>query len=464
MLTVTLASLLVAAGADRSSVELSYPHVLQRDDFCGEADVAMAFNGKITQEQVFALTGVDPALGRGAYTDDLARALRALGVDPGAVWYHPKTSAGVDDEFQAMHDDLVGGRPSIVTMHYSDKPNTTEHMRLVIGYDAASDEVIYQEPAEKDGAHTRMKRALFEKLWTFRPRADRISIIRFRLPAAKDMPVPVVDVETSPSKADAAQHVMKMRDDKMLPAGVTLVWEKPFLVVGDEAPSEVKARAREYVRWTRDLLLKDFFDEAPAHIQEVWILKDAASYVKMSKSLFQRDPDTPYGYYLSERRALIMNIKPGYGTLTHELTHPFFAHAWGTDDDGEAPSWLNEGVASLFERPAEKNGHLVGKVNWRLPSLLSALKDKSAPSFDELVHMTSKQFYEEDRGANYAEARYLCYWLQERGFLAKLVKRAHELRAKDPSGWTALGEVLGKDPGELRPEWERFVRGLAGNT
>ncbi len=57
-------------------------------------------------------------------------------------------------------------------------------------------------------------------------------------------------------------------------------------------------------------------------------------------------------------------------------------------------------------------------------------------------------------------ARYLCYWLQEKGLLIKFVTRAQELKAKDATGWTALQEVLGADPDTLQKGWEKFVLAL----
>lgn len=219
----------------------------------------------------------------------------------------------------------------------------------------------------------------------------------------------------------------------------------------------MRDRAKNIVRWTRDLLLKDFFAQSPATLQEVWILKDKPTYEKFSRELFKTEPSTPYGYYLSGRRALVMNIKPGYGTLTHELVHPFMHHAFKDNE----PGWLNEGLASLFERPAERDGHLVGKVNWRLPGLLGGLKAGTVPSFRTLVHLSSNDFYDDASGTHYAAARYLCYWLQEKGLLSKFVRRAIALREKDPTGWQALTEVLGADPDSFRPEWEKFVKALA---
>jgi hypothetical protein len=448
-----------ALAAEPTSVQLTgFPFIRQKPDFCGEADVAMALQRlgqPVTQDQVFTLAGIDPTQGRGAVTNELATALRALSIEPGKVWYRidPRNAAAqTDAQWRALHADLLSGQPSIVCMHYSDEPKTTEHFRLVTGYDASTDEVVYQEPAEDDGAARRMKRALFIKLWTFKPSADRWTMIRFQLPAPTT--ARALEPEAAPTAADVVQHVITLKET--LPAGMTMVWEKPFLVIGNESPQEVKDRAKNIVRWTRDLLLKDFFAESPSTLQEVWILKDKASYEKCSKELFHNTPDTPYGYYLSGRRALVMNIKPGYGTLTHELVHPFMDHAWE-----EVPAWLNEGVASLFERPAERGGHLTGKVNWRLPGLLEGLRRNQVLSFKQLTHLSTNEFYADDTGVHYAQARYLCYWLQEKGLLSKFVRRAQALKEKDGTGWQALGEVLGGDPDSFHSEWEKFVLGLS---
>ncbi|MBW2734966.1 MAG: hypothetical protein JRH20_21495, partial [Deltaproteobacteria bacterium] len=96
------------------------PHVHQKPDFCGEAVVAAALKHEghhVTQDEVFALTGVDPALGRGAYTKGLKRAVEAFGYSPGRVWQQVKTkhaSSAMQQQFRALHTDLKAGIPSIV--------------------------------------------------------------------------------------------------------------------------------------------------------------------------------------------------------------------------------------------------------------------------------------------------------------------------------------------------------------
>ncbi|MFZ5438556.1 MAG: C39 family peptidase [Myxococcota bacterium] len=448
---------LVLAAAPLETVVLDgFPFVQQKPDFCGEADVEMALRrlGRdVTQDDVFNLSGLDPLAGRGVWADELRDAVRALGLEPGQVWYRvepAKAAQQVDAQWRALHADLLAGHPSIVCMHFDGSPSTTEHFRLVTGYDARTDEVVYQEPAERDGANRRMRRDAFLALWPFKKK-DRWTVIRLRL-EPKGEPPPLRR-EASPTRAEVAQHVMKLKES--LPAGFTLAWEQPFLVIGNEPPDKVRARGRDVVRWTRDLLLKDFFARAPAQLEEVWIFRDAATYTAASRSLFQTEPTTPYGYYLAQRRAMVMNIKPGYGTLTHELVHPFMHANWP-----DAPAWLNEGLGSLFEFPGERDGHFIGQLNWRLPAVQDAIRAKTVPRLSALARTTEDEFYADDSGVHYAMARYLCYWLQERGLLIRFVQRAQALKAEDPTALKALEEVLGGPPDSFQPEWERFVLGL----
>src|SRR5690348_4080702 len=46
---------------------------------------------------------------------------------------------------------------------------------------------------------------------------------------------------------------------KRAPAGFTILIERPFVVVGNEAPSMVRNRAENTVRWAVHRLKKDFF-------------------------------------------------------------------------------------------------------------------------------------------------------------------------------------------------------------
>ncbi|MHC4859926.1 MAG: C39 family peptidase, partial [Planctomycetota bacterium] len=139
------------------------PHVRQKPDFCGEACAAMwlgKLGEKHDQDDVFDISGLDPALGRGLHTRELAAALQRIGFETGEVWHKVAAEIGaVEALWRDLHADLVRGVPSIVCMRYDESPDTTEHFRLVLGYDAGKDEVVYHEPALDKGAYRRMDRA-----------------------------------------------------------------------------------------------------------------------------------------------------------------------------------------------------------------------------------------------------------------------------------------------------------------
>ena len=203
------------------------------------------------------------------------------------------------------------------------------------------------------------------------------------------------------SDADYREHIEKL--EKRLPGeGFTIVIEKPFVVVGDEAPNIVRQRARRTVRWAVDLLKKDFFADDPERILDIWLFRDKESYETNAKRLFDKEPTTPYGYYSSTHRALVMNISTGGGTLVHEIVHPFIESNF---DD--CPSWLNEGLASLYEHCSERRGKIYGNTNWRLKGLHKAINDKKLGPFAELCSTTTREFYGDKNGTNYAQARYL---------------------------------------------------------
>jgi hypothetical protein len=439
------------------------PHTLQQPDFCGEACAEMALRRlghTVTQEQVFALTAVDPSLGRGAYTAELARALARLGFDVGPVWHEVRAvdaTQGLAAQLRALHTDLLRGVPSIVCMRYDEQPQTTEHFRLVLGFDAAKDELFYHEPAAPRGAYRRMSRQRFLGLWPLKYDAARWTVIRLALRPAR--PVPALPRPTGTGAAALAQRVRAVKQRlHRLPDGAafTVVVEPPFVVLGDESAAAVRTRARHTVAWATAQLKRAYFAKDPLRVIEVWLFKDATSYERHARQLFGHRPSTPYGYYSAEHQALVMNIATGGGTLVHEIVHPFVEANFPS-----SPAWLNEGLGSLYEQSGARDGQLVGLTNWRLAGLQRAIRSGALPSFAKLTATTSDQFYGDDPGTNYAQARYLLYYLQERGLLRRYYHRFFAARARDATGLITLAQVLGeKDLRAFQRRWETFVLGL----
>jgi len=263
------------------------------------------------------------------------------------------------------------------------------------------------------------------------------------------------DPQLSPeSRLD--QHLVELK--KRLPSKeFSVVVEPPFVVVGDEPAQVVKERSEETIRWAVDRLKKDYFTKDPDEILDVWLFKDSVSYEKHTQLLWGERPGTPYGYYSRQHKALIMNISTGAGTLVHELVHPFIEANFPA-----CPSWLNEGLGSLYERCGEEDGHIHGYVNWRLARLQRTIKTGSLPSFKELMAMDTGTFYADQTGNNYAQARYLCYYLQQKGLLLKFYKRFYANQETDPTGYKSLQAVLQEtNLDRFQKRWEQYVLGLS---
>jgi len=254
---------------------------------------------------------------------------------------------------------------------------------------------------------------------------------------------------------DFQKHADALRV-KLKDKGFTILIETPFVVIGDEPEAVVKRRSEDTVKWAVDKLKQDYFTKDPVDILEIWLFKDDASYRKHAKEFFNDDPDTPYGYYSPQNKALIMNIATGGGTLVHEIVHPFMEANFPA-----TPAWFNEGLGSLYEQSGEEDGHIHGYTNWRLPGLQRGITMRTVPTFKALMSTTRNEFYGDRTGNNYAQARYLCYYLQQKRLLTKFYKEFWTNQKTDPSGYSTLQKVLGRrDMNVFQRDWEAFVLGL----
>ena len=267
-------------------------------------------------------------------------------------------------------------------------------------------------------------------------------------------PLPAADT----TNTALAEHLMALK--KSTPAGFTVVNSAPFVVLGDEPPEMVKQRADKTVKWAVDKLKQDYFKIDPAEIIDVWLFKDDASYRQHAKLLFDDTPTTPFGYYSASHHALVMNISTGGGTLVHEIVHPFMRANFPA-----CPAWFNEGLASLYEQSAEKDGHICGLINWRFTGLEKAIKDGQLISFQKLTALSEDEFYGGQNNPGYSQyygqSRYLCFYLQEKGLLTKFYREFVANAKQDPTGYETLRRVLGeRDMEAFQKKWEKFILGL----
>src|SRR5262247_1723790 len=186
-----------------------------------------------------------------------------------------------------------------------------------------------------------------------------------------------------------------------------------FVASNDSSQSFLQYKAT-IVRVYR-YLYEDYFSRKPEKPIRVYLFKDKGTYDIYCRSTYDKPPSTPYGFYMSSERKMVMDISTGTGTLAHELVHPLLA-----EDFPEVPAWFNEGFASLFEHSrTDRDGNVEGLVNWRLHNLKKAIEKGRGHMIEDLLKTDFGAFYGDEWGGNYSTARYLCLWLQAQGLLEK---------------------------------------------
>ena len=438
-----------------SATDTSVPFIRKKPDFGGEACLAMALQNKglpVDQDWVFDQSGVDPVQGRGCVTPELVKVAQAAGLEIGQVWYDTNTDAALNQCWSDLLRDIVNDNPIVVVTHDS---KNIERFVLVLGYDSPTDQLIFHNPNVDRGQSQTMDRTSFirRSLLTYRNQQGQPTQQVIALRTAGDLtnnrlPAPSKQKYTD---ADYAQHIRKLKN-RLPNDDFEIVLQKPFVVVGDGGLESVKKTATGTVKWAVDKIKQDYFSEDPEFILDVWLFKNPASYKKHNVELFGEAPTTPYGFYSPSHRALVMDISTGGGTLVHEIVHPFMETNFG-----RCPSWFNEGLASLYEQSASRDGHIVGLTNWRLRGLQGTISAKRLPTFESLCGTTTREFYN-NAGTNYAQARYLCYYLQERGLLIDYYHAFRKNSLTDTGGYETLKQILKRDDMEtFQSEWEEYV-------
>jgi hypothetical protein len=277
-------------------------------------------------------------------------------------------------------------------------------------------------------------------------------------PARVDAPV----VPPSPAYDLAADHLARLKE-----ARTELGPRVPSQVVGDvflvvAAPGWEGAPFTQSVGLVKSALGAYFtgrFRAHPARAISVYLFPSAAPYEAYCKAKYGEKCLSKYGFYRPDERRMVMNAGLGLGTLTHELVHPIVE-----TDFPQAPAWINEGIASLFEAPViPRAGEIHGAKNWRHPRLLQAqasASERQVARLDALFGMSDDVFRDDTEDLHYAMARYVCQWLDERGKLWAFYQAWRDGADDDPTGVRAFAAVMGKPPSELNETWSKWVRSL----
>lgn len=231
-----------------------------------------------------------------------------------------------------------------------------------------------------------------------------------------------------------------------------------FVVVSNLNETETQRLLKNTITDAEECFYNDYFIRKPDELITIFLFRDDKSYRYWANKLYGDTDLSRFGYYKPSKKTMLMNISTGGGTLVHELTHAFVRY-----DFPDIPSWFNEGLGSLYERCSMNNKEILGHTNWRLPELQDAIHNNLYNSLDWLLGTTDEEFYDYESSKNYAQARFLCQYLQEKKLLKKFYKNFRDNFEKDKTGKTQLEEITKMKLADLDYVFIEWVKALKSN-
>ena len=200
----------------------------------------------------------------------------------------------------------------------------------------------------------------------------------------------------------------------------------------------------------------------------VWVYSTPDGFKRGLSVHIMQDHDLPgLGVYDPGTGQIVVRTDAaGVGSVAHEIVHPMVL-----GDMPHVPTWLAEGISSLFEVPVfvdepGKPPAAHGAAHFRLQTLRDALASRKPAvvqqvSVDRLFTLRFPDtFYVKDvdlAELNYACAREFVRMLDQRGQLWPWYHRYRDGLLEDPSGDVALKAVTGKTPAEMTADFVAWI-------
>jgi hypothetical protein len=261
---------------------------------------------------------------------------------------------------------------------------------------------------------------------------------------------------TDPSMDDKVQAELRTWAPRFEDAGLRYVVARPFILAGDGTAQQLTGYRDKTVLAAARALEATYFKTPLREPVVICLFESEGPYKRLAKKWFDQDDVPHFGFYRHADRVMFMNVATGTGTLVHELTHALIAPDFPT-----VPAWFNEGLASLYEQCSLSGDTIRGLPNWRLPALQKAIRDGTLRTLKELIE--DPDFYRHDLvGINYAEARYLMFYLQQRNLLRGYYLRFRAAAHEDPTGVKSLEQVIAPQSlDEFEKQWRASVLRLS---
>ena len=236
--------------------------------------------------------------------------------------------------------------------------------------------------------------------------------------------------------------------------GFLCVERGEYLIASDLGPDDYEYLVDGVLDYCSRALIQTFFTRGggPAGKVNIFVFRDYPSYETGVRRLIGMEPISPYGHYGHSQKYIVINYETGPGTLVHELIHALMSN-----DFPEAPIWLAEGLASLYEHCRAEGDILRGDDNWRLPELKAALENNGITPLPILLTMTPREFRGLRESLHYAESRYFCKYMEDLGLLPGFYQEFRDGYELDPSGLRFLSKAFGKNLDLVESAWRRWI-------
>lgn len=171
----------------------------------------------------------------------------------------------------------------------------------------------------------------------------------------------------------------------------------------------------------------------------------------------KRWQDDSHGYYTHSDRQL--HCRSVGMVLMHEFTHALH-HADQRARGQRHPTWISEGLATLFESAELDDRTLTVRPNHRAFVIRELVAGRKCIPWAEFFRMGRGAFMDQPRTC-YAQARHILLYLHEAGLLRTWYETYAARYDRDPTGTTAMEMVLGKPLADAEADWKKWVLHLA---
>ena len=257
-------------------------------------------------------------------------------------------------------------------------------------------------------------------------------------PHIEDKALPTIPVGQSPQPIIQAI-------EQALP-GYRALAQDGFVIAGTDSPETLQRHYQRGVVDFYNVFRSRYFPEPPQNHLVLLLADDPYPLVQAARRLYPNYEfhlDAPFvGYFIPIDNLIIATIGGGYGTLLHEMMHAMIA-----SDFPGCPGWLEEGMATLYERSAWEASQLEPLPNWRMHFVENS-RFRSLAELDTLVQHPKLENDE------LAYVRLLMLFLHEHGRLADFYNQA-KIRGSDFS----LAAVLADFGAPFTEKnWQDFVQ------